>query len=150
MQAYLNNPVLKIKTIAMMQHHIKADDLLQGQYWQEDPDGKFRGCAVGCLSKTTEDGDPNGGHSNLSVMFGFPYSFAHTIDDVFEEFEDRQGAQDFTIELLEAIPVGADLQSVTAKFDEYDATLGGCVEDYADKLKDHLIKLVKACEPTKV
>jgi hypothetical protein len=43
MLAYHNDPALKDKLLANLAAHAQADELIQGQYWE---DGK--GCAVAC------------------------------------------------------------------------------------------------------
>lgn len=109
--AWHNDPQLKADAVRRMQEHRKADEFIQGHYFFPDisrPSG-FRGCALGCLIESIETRDryPSW-HWAAEMEFGINNLVARKIDDIFEslEFED---AADFAVEVLEVIPVGADL-----------------------------------------
>ena len=98
MLAYHNSETLKEKTLAEVLAHQKADEIVQGRYWE---DGK--GCAVGCLTH-----DPSGGHAKYPKLWGIPEPLAYLEDTLFESLsvEDSKG---WPARFLSAIPVGADL-----------------------------------------
>ncbi|MFO1535907.1 MAG: hypothetical protein ABR586_09600, partial [Thermoplasmatota archaeon] len=100
--AYHSNPELKRKRIAIMRQHRKADLLAAGATGV--PSMGQKGCAVAC----TVDGY---NHARYPVELGLPEELAHLEDALFESLH-RVGAnkagQDWPVQFLEAIPVGAD------------------------------------------
>ena len=98
MLAYHNDEKLKAKTLREMRQHQKADEIIQGQYWE---DGK--GCAVGCLTK-----DPSGGHEKYPTLWGIPEPLAYLEDTLFESLS-VEDSKEWPARFLSAIPVGADL-----------------------------------------
>jgi len=101
--AYHNNPKIKEKYLARVRAHVKADQLVHGQYWE---DGK--GCAVGCTIHS-------GYHQAYEIELGIPRILAHLEDRIFESLPNGQ-AQQWPEQFLQAIPVGADLSSVWPRF----------------------------------
>jgi hypothetical protein len=97
--AYHNNPELKEKSVASMREHRRLDTL------QAQATGKNgKGCAVWCiLGEYAHDQGP--------VKVGFAPQFLHLIDAGFEGLAKHGNGQehgDFAINILEAVPVGAD------------------------------------------
>ncbi len=95
----------KEQTLAQLNAHAKADEIVQGQYWHG-----HKGCAVGCLTHR-----PDGGHDIFPDMFGVPVSFAHLIDSLFEGLEPEE-AKKWPLRIMSAIPDGKDLEPVIDKF----------------------------------
>ena len=105
----------KATAVALATAHRAADDFIQGTFWEEgvayDQDWTgFKGCAVGCLTHTQDDP-----HQRLGDYYGIPRALAHLVDDVFEALSDDD-CKGFPLAFIKAIPVGADLRPVAAKF----------------------------------
>lgn len=106
MQAYHNDPNLKISTLTKMQHHADADKIVRGSgYWS----GK-EGCAVGCLTA-----DSSGGHDQYPILWGIPVELAYLEDEIFEGLS-IDDAKWWPIEFLNAIQIGTDLSGVWPLF----------------------------------
>jgi hypothetical protein len=105
LRAYHGDPALRASTLAQMRAHRAADALVQRQYWADG-----RGCAVGCLTH-----DPDGGHTQYPVRWGIPEAIAHLEDRIFEGLPVFD-AQEWPVEFLYAIPLGADLSLVAPRF----------------------------------
>lgn len=103
MKAFHGDPAIKAKYLARVEAHRKADEVVQGQYWEQG-----RGCAVGC----TIHGDD---HSKYERELGIPESIAHLEDGIFEGLPPEE-ARDWPGQFLESIPVGADLDLVVHHF----------------------------------
>jgi len=117
MIAFHGDETLRAKTIAQMAAHAKADQIVQGRYWQSDNecacgdgDATFRGCAVGCLTH-----DPGGGHHLYPTRWGIPEVLARLEDRVFDGLPAEQ-ARLWPCRFLGAIPCGADLSMVWPRF----------------------------------
>ena len=100
MQAYHNDAELKAKILAQMQAHIAADELIQGIGWENG-----RGCAIGCLFHEYN-------HELAPTYIGWPVNLSYLIDTIFERLSNGEAKQ-FIIDLIEAIPVGIDLDTIT-------------------------------------
>lgn len=103
MQTFHNDPSIKAELVAQLKDHYEADEIIQGQYWQ---DGK--GCAVGCCVHGND-------HNLFPVMHGLPTWLAHLMDGIFEGLSRRQ-AKKFPLQVISAIPVGVDLTRVKHQF----------------------------------
>ena len=88
--------------------HQKADEFIQGQYWD---DGK--GCAVGC-SIIDFNGKPEK-HSEFERLFGIPRIIATIEDGIFEGLS-TEYSKWWPVAFAEAVPVNADLSMVWPKF----------------------------------
>jgi len=88
----------------ILQHEI-ADEIVQGQYWE---DGK--GCAVGCLIHGSD-------HAKFTTTDGpgWPEWLARLCDTIFEGLPNDK-AKLFPRRVVEAIPVGANLEPVKWRF----------------------------------
>ena len=121
MLSYHNDPAVKQKYVARFAQHRAADQVIQGLGYDS---ASSRGCFVGC---TLEDYD----HSRFPVELGWPQWLAHLADKIFEGLP-REEAPQFGTDLLDAVPVGADLEPV-----RHLLTL---------RRLDHLIELQKDCQ----
>jgi hypothetical protein len=95
----------KSKTIARMKGHIKADQLVHGQYW-----GNGKGCAVACMVHKS-----SGCHAEFPRRWGIPEEIARLEDGIFERLQNGD-SQKWPIQFLEAIPDGADLSMAWPRF----------------------------------
>ena len=99
MLSYLNDPAVKQKHIARFDAHREADEVVQGLGF-----GGGRGCFVGC----TLDGYE---HYRFPAELGWPLWLAHLADILFERIPEEDAAQ-FGTDLLNAVPVGVDLEPI--------------------------------------
>jgi hypothetical protein len=99
MKAFHGDPAIKAKYLSRLKAHHVADEIIQGQGW----DGSH-GCAVGCtLNKYA--------HEVYETELGLPQWLAHLEDRIFEGLPPKE-AQQFAVDFLEAIPVGANVEEV--------------------------------------
>ncbi len=109
MQAYHNDPALKIQCLELMADHRAADRLAQGHgYWRDE-----KGCAVGCLLHSL-GGEPDN-YIDYERLIGVPEILAVLEDSIFENLS-AEDAQEWPERFLDAIPVGADLSRVSWQF----------------------------------
>jgi hypothetical protein len=101
--AFHNDEAVKNKYLERVLAHQKADEIVQGIYWENG-----KGCAVGC---TIEGSD----HLMYEKKLGIPSGIAYLEDTIFEGLSNTK-AKLFPSQFLKAIPVGSDLSLVTAKF----------------------------------
>ena len=136
--AWHGDQELRDRIVARMRQHRTADALTRMMFQRLDPGLElgYRGCAIGCLldpqppapiDKPCTCGcgwepDPDrihevlepfhGWHGEVEAQFGIPRAVALGIDWAFEDFGDDEVAADFAVDVVEAIPVGADLSDV--------------------------------------
>jgi hypothetical protein len=111
MLAYHNDPALKDKLLANLAAHAQADELIQGQYWE---DGK--GCAVACtLIDFDRKAAKEGSHERYEDIFGIPQVLAHLEDCLFEGLTNGK-AKEWPIRFSSAIQPGVDLSMVWPRF----------------------------------
>ncbi len=101
--AFHNDAKIKAKYLGRVKAHTKADEVVQGQYWQNG-----KGCAVGC----TIHGDE---HSKYQTELGIPIMLARLEDRIFEGLP-KAKAKKWPQQFLTAIKTGADLNGVADKF----------------------------------
>ncbi len=112
--AFHNDQKLKDDIVAEIKWHQDQYKIIQGTY------GDKRGyCAVGCAihslnTKRKKDYD-FGDHSVYETEFGIPKAIAHLEDKIFEGLTEED-SKEFPLRFMSAVPVGADLSLVTAKF----------------------------------
>ena len=99
MKAFHNNPLTKEKYINRLKDHYKADEIIQGQYWENG-----KGCAVGCTIHSSN-------HLAFETELGIPKVLAKLEDEIFEGLPNEL-AKEFPLQFLSAINVGADLLKV--------------------------------------
>ena len=103
MEAFHNDPSIKEKYLNRVQEHYQADQIIKGEYWQNG-----KGCAVGCTVHSNI-------HKNYESELGIPENIAHLQDTIFEGLPNKL-AQQFPLQFLSAIKVGADLKNVSNLF----------------------------------
>ncbi|MES1979584.1 MAG: hypothetical protein V4451_16200 [Pseudomonadota bacterium] len=103
MLSYLNDPAVKAKYTARFEAHRKADEVIQGTGFDNG-----RGCFVGCTLDAYE-------HDRFPIELGWPEWLALLADAIFEGVPKTDAAQ-FGTDLLEAVPVGVDLEPVRSRF----------------------------------
>ena len=103
--AFHNKKSVKAKYLKRLEAHYKADEIIHGIYWE-----KGKGCAVGCTVEKDQDA-----HEAMEKELGIPQTVAYLEDRIFENLENGESKK-FPLKFLKAIPVGADLSLVTAKF----------------------------------
>ena len=117
MLSYLNDKKLKTAIVKEMKEHQKHDQFIKGSYGKEN--GIFKGCSVGCavhsLNRIKGITIPYGSHSRLAEAIGIPEWLWLLNDTLFENLPDGENSQ-FSVDFLNAVPVGVDLTSVRWKF----------------------------------
>ena len=103
LQAFLNDPKVRKLYIGRVKAHAKADEIIQGSYWEGG-----KGCAVGCTIHGSD-------HSKYETELGIPMELAYLQDALFEALPAAE-AKTFPAEFLGAIKTGADLSKVWDKF----------------------------------
>lgn len=165
--AWHNDPALKDAKVLKMKEHRAADAFVQSEYQRVDKDMPlgYVGCAIGCLldlqpigpllgqpavpgSSVFDDG--NAWHIETEKQFGIPADLASYIDSTFENFIEHADASDFAVDVVEAIPVGADLSDVSLALEnwiyQHDlATLGQGRSGYTspDEVATKMIELIR-------
>ena len=99
--SYHNDPIVKAKYVARFAAHRAADEVIQGTGFDDETQ---HGCFVGCTLN-----DYN--HKAFETELGWPEWLARLADAIFEGL-DAKGAAQFGSDLLEAVPVGVDLDPV--------------------------------------
>lgn len=108
MLAFHNEPALKAYYQARLAAHYAANDIIRGEYGGPGGVSGWRGCAVG---GTLHSSDPKVAETEL----GIPEVVMRLDDIIFESLPESEGPQ-WAVDFLSAIPVGADLALVGAKF----------------------------------
>jgi hypothetical protein len=125
LSAYHGDLGLKERFVDLIDQHRQADQIIQGTYG-ERANGKFRGCAVGCSVRSLaiingEDPDDIdsyyrfGDHARLERDLGIPLWMAKLEDHIFEGL-DREDAKLWPGRFAQAIPVGANLDTMRHTF----------------------------------
>ena len=97
MLSYHNDPLVKQKYIARFATHRAADAVIQGTGFANG-----RGCFVGCTLNEYN-------HYAFPKELGWPIWLAYCADSIFEGLP-KSLAPQFGTDLLEAVPVGVDLE----------------------------------------
>ena len=147
--SYKNDPKLKQMMVEEAQKHKKADAYIKGAYEQRN--GIFRGCAVGCAIESINvrlgKSINNDSHKAYEKELGFPRWLAYLEDKLFENLPDDE-SKNFPLEMLEAIPVGVNLEPVKWQFCAYllneniNIVLG---LEIADGLKTQVVDAIRQC-----
>jgi hypothetical protein len=101
--AFHSKPAEKAKILKQLRTHAKADEIIQGQYWENG-----RGCAVGCTLHGSN-------HADYEPKFGIPQVLARLEDRIFEGLPNAE-AKKWPITFMSAIKPGADLSDVWPQF----------------------------------
>ena len=118
MRAFHNDPVFKAALLAEIRKHEEADAFVKGSYDASLPN-RFQGCSIGCTlhSLNTLNGKycPTPGrvdtHTRFPTELEIPIELAYHFDTLFEHLPDAE-SQTWTRRWVEAIPAGANLESV--------------------------------------
>lgn len=110
MKAFHNDPAIKAKYIARVKAHAAADALIRGIGWENG-----KGCAIGCTLEAYD-------HSRYPVELGLPEWLARLEDRIFESLPEAD-AMTWPLRLLEAIPLGANVEPVRWKLAVWRHTL---------------------------
>ena len=127
-RAFHNDLQLRADAIARMRAHADADAIIGGAYIKVDPTapGGYRGCFIGCivaeLDRTLYAGifaglpeyelELEGGwYAAAARLAGLPERWTRLAEGIFEALPADEGSE-FAVALLEAVPVGADLDRV--------------------------------------
>lgn len=137
MKAFHNDPQLKEFFVKRFAAHRAADEVVQGTGFDNG-----RGCFVGC---TLNDYS----HSKFPKKLGLPEWLAHLADKIFEGIPKAEAPQ-FGTDLLNAINVGADLQSVKWKLaiwrhEKQLTALAENKEPYAELCRNALNQVIAYC-----
>lgn len=103
LRAYHGDPAVKAKYVQRFAAHREADQVIQGTGFKNG-----RGCFVGCTLDAYQ-------HDRFPVELGWPAWLALLADTIFEGLSKAEAPQ-FGTDLLEAVPVGVDLEPVKARF----------------------------------
>jgi hypothetical protein len=121
--AWHGRPDLKAEVGARLRAHRVADEIVQGHYQRESntPNG-YVGCALGCTlplySASTRreyncaTGFQHGWWKRIEDEYGIPARVAKLIDNTFEAQPTFEAAADFAVAVIDAVPVGADLDAI--------------------------------------
>jgi len=119
LEAYSNSTTIKNRYVKQMQAHIKADDLIRGQYVQST-NNHWQGCAVSCIlnDRKTDKNDVKYAHGQFETEpIQFPEWLGMLIDHLHEYTSSIEFSQKFNVRLLKAIPPGfKNWQQVQWKF----------------------------------
>lgn len=102
MKAFHGDPEVKAKYVARLAAHHAADEIIQGEGWNGS-----HGCAVGCTLNKYD-------HQAYENELGLLQWLARLEDRIFEGLPPVK-AQQFAVDFLNAIPVGADVAEVRFK-----------------------------------
>ncbi len=103
MKAYHDDAKIKAKYLKRVNSHIKADEVIKGQYWQNG-----KGCAVGCTIHS-------GNHSDYEKKLGIPEWLARVEDTIFEGLPNKDAKQ-WPANFLKAIKPGVNLNKIKTPF----------------------------------
>ena len=103
MVAFHGDAAVKSKYLARVEAHRKADEIVQGYYWQNG-----KGCAVGCTVHSSS-------HAAFETELGIPRVLARLEDQIFEGI-DNATAKEWPEQFLSAPAVGADLSMIWPRF----------------------------------
>ena len=103
--AYHNDPKIKAETLAQLQAHYDADEIVKGQYWENG-----KGCAIGCIAETSDDP-----HGACVERCGGDLMLYRLVDVIFEGLPNGNAKQ-WPLRVMGAIRPGADLSLVGWKF----------------------------------
>ena len=104
LRAFHGDPAIKKKYVDRMMEHRRLEHLTQGVGYCADGSGVIKGCAVGCTLENYE-------HGRYPIELGLPEWLARLEDRIFEGLPKGE-AEQFAVDFLNVIPVGADVSGV--------------------------------------
>ena len=150
--AWFGDPALKERVVLKMKEHRARDEIQRGFYqsFTRYVDGKavdnwsyldeygvlpegfsHLGCALGCtlpgVDEATYHSPGFSWRGQVEKEYGIDRRVADLIDDLFENQPGFQEAAQFAVDVIEAIPVGADLSAIACHVDGYDSNHDDCV-----------------------
>jgi len=137
MLTFHNDQKVKDKFLARMRAHAEADEIIQGEIWENG-----KGCFVGC---TLHEYDHEKFESREGP--GLPEWLAHLADTIFEGLS-VSDAKTFAADFYEQIPVGVELDIVKWKFcsfilkENIERVLSLSIDH---KLRDQMIGAIREC-----
>jgi len=138
MLTFHNDPNLKLKYVQRFEAHRKMDEVIQGTGFENG-----RGCFVGCTLNKYE-------YSAFETELGWPEWLAYIADSIFEGLPEEEAPQ-FGTDLLEAVPVGVDLEPVRWKLaikrhERQLMMLKVNTEEYAEQVRQAIQQVIEYCE----
>ena len=103
MLSFHGDKKVKAQHIARLKAHYKADEIIQGTYWENG-----KGCDTGCSFHSND-------HSLWATELGIPEQIGYLRDKIFEGLPAKD-AKEFPLQCSLATPVGVDLDHVWRKF----------------------------------
>jgi hypothetical protein len=101
--AFHNDPVLAAEIRAQVEAHTLADEIVQGEYWENG-----KGCFIGCIAHGNSP-------TRVEEKTGFPIMLTKIAEGIFEGVP-NDVAKGFPARVTEAPKVGADLSLVSWEF----------------------------------
>ena len=137
MLTYKNDPALKEMFIKRFAEHRAADDVIQGTGFDNG-----RGCFIGCTMNAYD-------HESFGNQIADQW-LAHLADAIFEGLP-KEDAPQFGTDLLEAIPVGVDIEPVRWKLTIWRhknqiESLKNNKEEYAIDCVNAIQGVIRYCE----
>lgn len=150
MLSWHNDPALKAEVVERMREHRRQDRIIQGTYQDHQWFGAYRGCFIGCtlpyLSQAYKKSmDWQGWRHEVEVRYGIPSYFVYGMEQIFEGLTDGSHG-DFAVQLIEAIPVGVDLEPVCEKFMR-DYNFSWDLRYQAPIAREHLFRALAEATP---
>ncbi|MFK7796739.1 MAG: hypothetical protein AB8E82_04740 [Aureispira sp.] len=110
MKSYLNDQKLQQQALQQLQKAIDNELLLQDphsiyrdHYWNEG-----KGSAIGCIGQSND-------LATIATQLGIPIQILKIQNHIFQ-FLEKEKAQQFSVDFLNAIPVGQDIRAVWKKY----------------------------------
>lgn len=138
--SYFGDKKIKSKFVKHMKAHREADQIIQRVGWDATRGKKGKGCFIGCLFHNYD-------HSLFRKELGAPEWLGHLADTIFEGLS-QEDAVTFAVDVLEAIPVGANVEQVKWKFCASilkENTERALRLDISDDLKKQVVDAISKC-----
>ena len=119
LQAFSNSTAIKRRYIAQFKAHVKADDLIRGEYMKRT-NSHWRGCAITCIlnDRTANPQDVIQSHVKFETEpIQFPEWLGFLIDKLHENTSSIEFSAKWNLRLLKAIPEGfSDFDAIKWQF----------------------------------
>lgn len=118
--AYNNRQSNKDLILKRHAKHIELDTLIRGQGYMERTNAHWKGCNITCLlnKPSVKPENVTTSHANFNnTPFYYPTWLGHLLDCIHERCSSMEFSQQFTHDLIEAIPLGFfDWRPIMMKF----------------------------------
>ena len=131
MMSFFGEQTLKDAVVARVKAHQELDQIVQGTYW----DGT-RGCSIGCALHSSN-------HMAFETQLGLPVFLAYMNEHIFERLPLAEAKQ-WPLRLIEAVPVGVDLELVFPRFMHWLLSDPHGMRQYADAQTVPIIDAIAA------